>query len=164
MHTLTTLAHAASRRLRYSWIYTHTHTHTRVSWIFLMRRCRLHPLPLTAIVYAALISPLMRPGYSHGALIWYVSGESWELFPRHAKGESSYASGTIPPDDKNEHAWLRTSVSIPWSNARIRFLSFRYFSFPSFFSLSILPAISKRKDGWKEFNLLLDATCNRKWK
>ena len=48
------------------------------------------------------------------------------------KGESSYASGTIPPDDKNEHAWLRTSVSIPWSNARIRFLSSRYFSFPSF--------------------------------
>lgn len=76
------------------------------------------------------------------------------------KGESSYASGTIPPDDKNEHAWLRTSVSIPWSNARIRFLSSRYFSFPSFFSLSILPAISKPKD-WTDGRSLIYFSMRR---
>lgn len=63
------------------------------------------------------------------------------------KGESSYASGTIPPDDKNEHAWLRTSVSIPWSNARIRFLSSRYFSFLFFHSRFFLQFPNGKTDG-----------------
>lgn len=71
------------------------------------------------------------------------------------KGESSYASGTIPPDDKNEHAWLRTSVSIPLTVIQCShsfpivplFLFFYFFLSQPF----ILPAISKTREwmnGW----------------
>ena len=67
--------------------------------------------PWSAIVYATLISPLMRPGYSRGPLSDTFPANHGNYFRAckcQRKGESSYASGTIPPDDKNEHAWLRT--------------------------------------------------------
>lgn len=83
------------------------------------------------------------------------------------KGESSYASGTIPPDDKNEHAWLRTSVSIPLTVIQCShsfpivplFLFFYFFLSQPF----ILPAISKTREwmnGWiNGRSLLLFVGC-----